>query len=180
MSTNKPSWNTLALLSVAQFMVVLDITVVNVALPSIGSDLGFARGVEVLASRGRSAFDLLAGGVAVSSACLAAVTFAPTALALPLWFAFVAAGSSVVLGYSLVSERYPPAMAGRVNTGINVFGFVGMFSGQWLFGVILDFWPQTPSGYAREAYPWALGLLWSVQLAGLIWLVWPVACSGAM
>ena len=44
MSTNKPSWNILALLSVAQFMVVLDITVVNVALPSIGADLGFARG----------------------------------------------------------------------------------------------------------------------------------------
>ncbi|MBE2320704.1 MFS transporter [Solirubrobacter sp. CPCC 204708] len=33
-------WTTLILLAVAQFMVVLDITVVNVALPSIGHDLG--------------------------------------------------------------------------------------------------------------------------------------------
>jgi EmrB/QacA subfamily drug resistance transporter len=33
-------WSVLLLLSVAQFMVVLDITVVNVALPSIGADLG--------------------------------------------------------------------------------------------------------------------------------------------
>jgi EmrB/QacA subfamily drug resistance transporter len=33
-------WTALILLSVAQFMVVLDITVVNVALPSIGHDLG--------------------------------------------------------------------------------------------------------------------------------------------
>ena len=33
-------WSALILLSVAQFMVVLDITVVNVALPSIGEDLG--------------------------------------------------------------------------------------------------------------------------------------------
>jgi EmrB/QacA subfamily drug resistance transporter len=33
-------WSVLILLSVAQFMVVLDITVVNVALPSIGDDLG--------------------------------------------------------------------------------------------------------------------------------------------
>ena len=38
-----PSWRTLALLVVAQFMVVLDITIVNVALPSIGAALGFAR-----------------------------------------------------------------------------------------------------------------------------------------
>jgi EmrB/QacA subfamily drug resistance transporter len=38
------SWLPLILLSLAQFMVILDITVVNVALPSIGSDLGFAPG----------------------------------------------------------------------------------------------------------------------------------------
>src|SRR5262245_38269966 len=36
------SWTVLALVCVAQFMVILDITVVNVALPSIGSSLGFA------------------------------------------------------------------------------------------------------------------------------------------
>jgi EmrB/QacA subfamily drug resistance transporter len=35
-------WSALILLCVAQFMVVLDITVVNVALPSIGADLAFA------------------------------------------------------------------------------------------------------------------------------------------
>src|SRR5215831_1232078 len=35
-------WIVLILLSIAQFMVILDVTVVNVALPSIGSDLGFA------------------------------------------------------------------------------------------------------------------------------------------
>jgi EmrB/QacA subfamily drug resistance transporter len=37
--TRRP-WSPLILLSVAEFMVVLDITVVNVALPSIGEDLG--------------------------------------------------------------------------------------------------------------------------------------------
>ena len=36
--------STLILLCVAQFMVVLDVTVVNVALPSIGADLAFAPG----------------------------------------------------------------------------------------------------------------------------------------
>src|ERR687897_2992527 len=37
-------WSVLVLLAVAQFMVILDITVVNIALPSIGADLGFAPG----------------------------------------------------------------------------------------------------------------------------------------
>lgn len=35
-------WTSLILLGLAQFMVILDITVVNVALPSIGHDLAFA------------------------------------------------------------------------------------------------------------------------------------------
>ena len=35
-------WSTLAVLAVAQFMVVLDVTIVNVALPDIQQDLGFS------------------------------------------------------------------------------------------------------------------------------------------
>ncbi len=42
-SERKP-WTTLILLGLAQFMVILDITVVNVALPSIGEDLAFPAG----------------------------------------------------------------------------------------------------------------------------------------
>jgi len=37
-------WSLMVLLSVAQFMVILDATVVNVALPSIGRSLGLAAG----------------------------------------------------------------------------------------------------------------------------------------
>ncbi len=42
-SERKP-WTTLILLGLAQFMVILDITVVNVALPSISEDLAFSEG----------------------------------------------------------------------------------------------------------------------------------------
>lgn len=40
--SNQQPWTTLLVLSIAQFMVVLDVTVVNVALPSIGADLHFS------------------------------------------------------------------------------------------------------------------------------------------
>src|ERR1051325_7622473 len=45
-STDNPrkSWTLFALLVVAQFMVVLDVSIVNVALPDIGRGLGFAAG----------------------------------------------------------------------------------------------------------------------------------------
>ena len=61
-------------------------------------------------------------------------------------------------------------MAGRANTAINVFGFIGMFSGQWGIGLVLDLWPPTERGYAAEGYAWALGMAWAVQLAGLAWM----------
>nr|BFE67170.1 DHA2 family efflux MFS transporter permease subunit [Actinoplanes digitatis] len=52
-------WSTLAVLALAQFMVVLDVTIVNVALPDIQQDLGFtASGLQWVVS----AYTLLFGG----------------------------------------------------------------------------------------------------------------------
>jgi EmrB/QacA subfamily drug resistance transporter len=52
-------WSTLAVLALAQFMVVLDVTIVNVALPDIQADLGFsAEGLQWVVS----AYTLLFGG----------------------------------------------------------------------------------------------------------------------
>src|SRR3954454_1986450 len=52
-------WSTLAVLALAQFMVVLDVTIVNVALPDIQRDLGFsADGLQWVLS----AYTLLFGG----------------------------------------------------------------------------------------------------------------------
>lgn len=134
--------------------------------------LAFGRAADAFQRRGRSALPLLVGGVAISSLCLALLILGIKSLL--VWCVFVAAGTGVVLGYSILSRRYPKAMAGRANTAINVFAFVGTFLGQWGVGLVLDLWPQTGQGnapgYAAEAYPWALGMTWAVQLAGLAWL----------
>jgi EmrB/QacA subfamily drug resistance transporter len=42
-STSSRRWSALALIVTAQFMVILDVAIVNVALPSIKSDLGFSQ-----------------------------------------------------------------------------------------------------------------------------------------
>jgi len=139
---------------------------VNVAM--IVGYLGFGRAADALQRRGRSALPLLAGGVGVSSLSLGLLVIGVKVFF--LWCVFVAAGTAVVLSYSILSRRLPKAMAGRANTAINVFGFIGMFAGQWGIGLVLDLWPQTARGYAAEAYSWALGMTWAVQLGGLAWL----------
>src|ERR1700754_2182001 len=61
----KTSWLPLIVLSIAQFMVVLDATIVNVALPHIQTDLGFsADGLQWVVSAYALAFGgfLLLGG----------------------------------------------------------------------------------------------------------------------
>jgi predicted MFS family arabinose efflux permease len=141
-----------------------------VSASMIAGYLAFGRAADRLQRSGRTALPLLIGGVALASLCLAALILAPAFLPLAFWCLFVASGTSVVLAYSLLSRRLPKAMAGRANTGLNVFGFAGMFSGQWGIGLVLDRWPQEAGGYAAEAYPWALGMAWAVQLAGLAWL----------
>lgn len=147
--------------------VAIGLLVVNVAM--IVGYVGFGRMADAWARRGRSGFALFSWGVAASSIALGLIVAGARTGALALWFVFVCGATAVLLGYSLLSRRYPQAMAGRVNTALNVFGFVGMFTGQWGIGLVLDLWPPTPSGYAPEAYTWALGMVWAVQLAGLAW-----------
>lgn len=139
---------------------------VNVAM--VIGYLVFGRAADALQRRGRNTLPLLMAGVAVSSVCLALVIAGIVNLL--LWCIFFTAATAVVLAYSLVSRRYPKAMAGRVNTAVNLVGFVGMFAGQWGVGLVLDLWPATPAGYDPRAYPYALGVLWLVQAAGILWL----------
>lgn len=132
--------------------------------------LGFGRISDGMTRRGRSTLPLLAGGIAAASACLALLALGVRAGAIALWCGFFACATASVLSYALFSRRYSKEMAGRVNSALNVAVFVGMFSGQWAVGLVLNLWPQTAVGYAPEAYGWALGGLWLVQASGLAWL----------
>ncbi len=137
----------------------------------IAGYIGFGRLADRMIRQGRSTLPLLAGGVAAASVFLLLLALGVRTGALALWTLFFGCATAVVLSYALLSRRYPREMAGRVNTAVNVFVFTGMFTGQWAVGLVLNLWPQTPTGgYAPEAYPWALGLLWLVQLTGLAWL----------
>jgi predicted MFS family arabinose efflux permease len=139
---------------------------VNAAM--IAGYLAFGRAADAWQRRGRCPLPLLAGGVALSSLALGLLVLGVHSLI--LWCVFVGGGTAVVLAYSITARRYPRDMAGRTNTAVNVIGFVGMFGGQWGIGVVLGLWPQSAAGYAAEGYPWALAMVWAVQLAGLAWL----------
>ena len=132
--------------------------------------LGFGRIADGLTRRGRSTLPLLIGGVAAALVCLGLLVLGVRAGVIVLWCGFFGSTTAVVLSYALFSRRYPREMVGRVNSALNVSVFVGMFSGQWAVGLVLNLWPQSAVGYAPEGYTWALGGLWLLQFAGLVWL----------
>ncbi len=136
----------------------------------IAGYVALGRAADTLSRRSRSTVPLLAGGLAVSSLCLLLLALGVPTGALALWSLLFCGSTAAVLAYPLLGRRYPKEMAGRVNTALNVFVFIGMFTGQWAVGIVLNQWPQTTTGYAPEAYPWALGALWVIQFAGLAWL----------
>ena len=52
-------------------------------------------------------------------------------IALPLWMLFSFFGTSGILSYAVLSQAFPTALAGRVNTAINLLVFVMAFISQW-------------------------------------------------
>jgi predicted MFS family arabinose efflux permease len=130
----------------------------------------FGRLADGFARRGRSQLPLFAAGVAASLVCLGLLALNVTTGAVLLWAAFVFCGTAATLAHSIATRRYPRDMAGRVNTTLNTFTFLGIFLGQWGTGVILNLWPPTETGYDARGYSYALGALWLIQLLGLAWL----------
>jgi MFS family permease len=89
---------------------------------------------------------------------------------LVLWVLFGFFGTTGIVPYAALSQRFPPHLAGRLNTGLNVLVFVVAFSGQWGIGAVIDLWPSTASGgYALEGYRAAFGIMLGLQVLAVVW-----------
>jgi predicted MFS family arabinose efflux permease len=141
-----------------------------VSVSLIAGYLVFGRLADGLARRGISQLPLFMGGMALTLLFLCLLTLGVTAGAVVLWCGFIFFCTGATLAHSIATRRYPREMAGRVNTALNTFTFLGIFLGQWGTGIVLGLWPQTATGYDPRGYFWAFGALCLVQAAGLAWL----------
>ena len=99
-----------------------------------------------------------------------ALTGGYTGTPLLIWIAFGFFGTASTLSYAILSQAFPPELAGRVNTAFNLLVFIAAFVMQWGLGVVVGLWPRTATGgYAPEGYSAGLGLLVALQIAALGW-----------
>lgn len=88
-----------------------------------------------------------------------------------VWAAFGYLGTSGTLMYAALTQSFPPHLAGRVNTALNLVVFVAAFATQWGMGRVIDAWPKGAQGYPPDAYQAAFGTMLALQaiaLAGLL------------
>src|ERR671931_1885989 len=178
-TSDRRKWLALALLSVVQFMVVLDIAIVNVALPSIQVDLGFSQenlqwvisayalvfgGVLLLGGRaadviGRRRIFLAGLVVFTLSSLLAGLAWSEASLIGARAFQGLGAAIISPAALSMVSTTF--AEGRERNIALGVWGAVGGFgaaAGVLLGGILTDllswswiFFVNVPIGTAAFA-----------------------------
>jgi EmrB/QacA subfamily drug resistance transporter len=149
-------WTILVLLSVAQFMVILDITVVNVALPSIGQALDFAAedlqwvitayvlftgGLLLLGGRATDLFGrrrVFLAGLSIFTAASLASGLAPSPEALVAARAMQGLGAAMLTpgALSIITTTYVGAQRTAALSAWGAIGSAGAAAGVVLGGIL--------------------------------------------
>jgi len=134
----------------------------------------FAMGLaaERLSRFGVRPITVAVAGMALFILVQVAVVLQWTGAVLPVWMLFGFFGTTGILPYAALSQRFPAELAGRLNTGLNVMVFVLAWAGQWGIGAVIDQWPTTASGgYDPAGYQAGFGMLLVLQIAALAWFM---------
>ena len=94
-----------------------------------------------------------------------------TAYARELWSAFGLFGAAGMLSYVILTRSFPIAMAGRVNTALNVFVFIGAFALQAGIGAIVQHYTEPGTPFSPEGFQMAFGAALGLQTLTLVWLL---------
>jgi hypothetical protein len=87
-----------------------------------------------------------------------------------LWGGFGLFGAAGMLSYVILTRRYPVSMAGRVNTGLNVFVFAGAFAFQAGIGAAIEHFSIPGAPFSPEGYRVGFAIVLALQVAAVIWL----------
>jgi len=143
-----------------------------VALAMVAGFIGLGALAERLHRLGVSVLVSAVTGMVLFMVVQLLLLVGPSGWTMPLWLGFGFFGTSGILAYAALSQRFPVHLAGRVSTALNLLVFVAAFAGQWAIGVIVGWWP--PSGQGQLAVAGlrtGFAFMLACQVAALIWFV---------
>ncbi len=145
------------------------------AAMAVAMILGFGVSGSLSDRMARMGIDHLAflkAAYAVSIAMFALIAAGVTFAAPVIWVVYgICSTAATTLSYPILSRRFPVALAGRVNTAINMLVFVWAFISQWGMGAVIGLWPAEGGHYALAGYHAAFGLSLLLQLGAFALLL---------
>lgn len=140
--------------------------------------LGTALLIDPLRRRGVAPARVMVTGNALGVALMLAIWAGPGGTH-ALWFALGMVFTLGNLAYAEITRRFAPGLAGRVNAALNLAAFVGAFSIQWGYGVLLD--GLRSAGWSPvDSHRAAFATLVMLQAAGLGWYLWSGRRAGGV
>lgn len=125
-----------------------------------------------LARRGISSLSLLGGVNLAFTATLVVLGSGFTGAPAIVWAAFGFFGASGMLSFAILVAHYPPGLAGRATSALNLFIFAAAFSVQTGFGAVIDRFrgDDFNAGFDGAGFGAAFLLAAGIQGLSLTWL----------
>ena len=87
------------------------------------------------------------------------------------WAMFGFLASLNFVTYAALAPHFPPQMIGRLNACLTLSWMLGAFLFQSLYGVVLDWFPTTDTGYSIVGHQYAMGILLVILLLAIGWFI---------
>ena len=88
-----------------------------------------------------------------------------------IWFIYGYFAQVTLVNYSILAQHFGPQISGRALTAANILVFLFAFLVQYLFGVVVHYWPRLIGGDIQGGFRVAMLALIVLNLSGLIWYV---------
>jgi len=145
---------------------------------TIALTAGFVLGgviADILTRRGVPLLAIMSGGIAMLIFCQFAIALAWDPMGYWPWVLLGLSSNMSALAFPWLSGQFSLNLAGRVNTALNVFVFLGVFVLASMIGAIIGTYPtDTSGGYSPDGYEAGLLTIIGLQLVAFIWFLVPV------
>lgn len=88
-----------------------------------------------------------------------------------IWFIFGYFAQVTLVNYSILAQHFGPKISGRALTAANILVFLFAFLVQYLFGVVVHYWPRMTGSDIADGFKVGLTALVLLELIALIWYV---------
>jgi len=88
-----------------------------------------------------------------------------------IWFIFGYFAQVTLVNYSILAQHFGPKISGRALTAANILVFLFAFVVQYLFGVVVHYWPRITGSDIKVGFKVGLTALVVLELIALIWYV---------